>query len=241
MAAAPPAPGNRSRHSRRFRLIRLFSAGLAVFAGIAIVGYVRDLPRQRPSGLLQSLQARQITIDRFVRAERAAAPGMFDARLLNNNRRALAQSFPDATFSDVSLVRVTDGDGWMRALLEYQGLLNIQGESVATHGQMAIYYHPAGMAVVGAACTAEASECRKIDAVLNEAERNLRARLGAADLERVLPESAQCATESVPVPDSDRQSQVRVCVYEPGMQLSFTRFDAAATIASLVAERATAR
>lgn len=241
MAVAPTAPGHRSRHSRRSRLIRLFSAGLAVLAGIAIAGYVRDLSRQRPSRLVESLQARQITIDRFVRAERAAAPGMFDQRLLNNNRRALAQSFPDATFSDVSLVGVSDGDGWMRALLGYQGLLTIQGESVATHGQIAIYYHPGGMAVVGAACTAEASECKKLDAVLSEAERNLRARLGAADLERVLPESAQCTTESVPVPDSDRQSQVRACVYAPGMQLSFTRFDAAATIESLVAERAAVR
>ena len=212
-----------------------------MFAGIAIVGYLRDLPGQRPSGLLESLQARQITIDRFVRAERAAAPGMFDTRLLDNNRRALAQSFPDATFSDVSLAGVTDGDGWMRALLEYRGMMTIQGESVATHGQIATYYHAAGMALVGAACTAGANECRKIDALLIDAERNLRTRLGAADLERVLPESPHCTTESVPVPDSDRQSQVRVCVYEPGMQLSFTRFDAAATIASLVAERATAR
>jgi hypothetical protein len=77
--------------------------------------------------------------------------------------------------------------------------------------------------------------------VLSEAERNLRARLGAADLDRVLPKSAQCTTESVRLPDSDRQSLVRACVYAPGMQVSLTRFDAAATIESLVAERATTR
>lgn len=236
MAADPPTRTRLRQTS--FRAIRLL---VLVLVGLLIARYVSELPRQRPSGLLQSLQARQITIDRFVRAERAAAPGMFDMRLLNNNRRALTQWFPDATFSDVSLVGVTDGDGWMRALLGYQGLMNIQGEPVATHGQIAIYYHPGGVAVVGATCTAEASQCKKIDAGLSEAERNLRARLGAADLERVLPESAQCTTESVPVPDSDRQSQVRACVYAPGMQLSFTRFDAAATIESLVAERATAR
>ena len=56
-----------------------------------------------PSPLITALRTGQITIDRFVRAERAAAPGMFDQRLLRNNERALRESFPDGDFANVSM------------------------------------------------------------------------------------------------------------------------------------------
>src|SRR5215203_3691902 len=45
-------------------------------AVLFVVARVSDLSQERPSPLIASLRARQITIDRFVRAERAAAPGM---------------------------------------------------------------------------------------------------------------------------------------------------------------------
>ena len=223
------------RHTRAWvRAIRLV---VFLVLGLAIARYVRDRPRDEPAGLLQSLRAGQITIDRFVRAERAAAPAMFDRTLLESNERALKQSFPESTFSDVSLAGVTDGDGFMRAYLTYQGSLQLQGESVATRVQMAIYYHAAGMAVIAAACTAGEKECLKIEPLLADAEQRLRRRMAASDLDAVLPDAKTCATETIPVPNTFRQSQVRVCVYAPGMQLSLTRFDAASTIESIVADR----
>ena len=218
----------------RWRAVRLV---VFLIVGLAIARYVRDRPRDEPAGLLQSLRNGQITIDRFVRAERAAAPAMFDRTLLESNERALQQSFPESTFSNVSVAGVTDGDGFMRAHLTYQGSLQLQGEPVATRGQMAIYYHAAGMAVIAAACTAGEKQCLKIEPLLADAEQRLRRRMAASDLDAVLPEATRCTTETLPVPNTDRRSQVRVCGYEPGLQLSLTRFDAATTIESLTAER----
>src|SRR5688500_13748946 len=59
--------------------IWLALALLFVFARIG------EVSQDQPSSLIAALAGRQITIDRFVRAERAAAPGLFDQRLLRNN------------------------------------------------------------------------------------------------------------------------------------------------------------
>jgi hypothetical protein len=212
--------------------IWLALAALLVFAG------VRDVTRERPSSLIASLRGRQITIDRFVRAERAAARGMFDRRLLRSNERALPESFPDGEFSNVSLVAVTDGPDWMRVHMKYQGIFNVQGESVSSAAQIVLYYHRSGMAVITAACTAEPRACVQIEPLLSAAERSLRVRFAATDLDGVLPASGRCSVETLALPDSDVDSQVRACVYAPGIQLTLTRVDADATIRSLLAERA---
>ena len=138
------------------------------------VARIRDVGQERPSPLIASLRARQITIDRFVRAERAAAPGMFDQRLLRSNERALRESFPDGDFAKVSLVDVTEGPDWMRAHMKYRGTFNVQGESITSAAQIVVYYHRTGMAVITAACTTEPRDCAQIEPLLSAAERSLR-------------------------------------------------------------------
>jgi hypothetical protein len=214
-----------------------YGRGLIVLAILLPLGAARRGARERPSALLESLRSGQITIDRFVRAERAAAPGMFDQRILTNHERALRRSFPDGTFSHVRLAGVTDGAGWLRAHITYQGAFSVQGESVRTRGQLVIYYHPAGTAVVGAACTADDDRCDALESQLAAAEPALRARFGAADLDGVLPPAADCSVETIAVSNGEQASEVRACVYAPGLQLTLTRLDAAETIASLIAER----
>lgn len=118
----------------------LLARSLIVLAIVVGVGLAGRQWRNRPSSLIESLRSGQITIDRFVRAERAAAPGMFDRRLLTNNERALRQSFPDGTVSNVRLAGVSEGPGWLRAHVTYQGVLSVQGESARTRGQIVIYY-----------------------------------------------------------------------------------------------------
>jgi len=218
-----------------------YGRGLIVLALVLASGLVHRGVSEPPSSLLESLRTGQITIDRFIRAERAAAPGMFDQRLLTTHERALRQSFPDGTFSDVSVVRVTDGAGWLRAHMSYQAQLHVQNEPVSTSGQMVIYYHRAGTAVIGAACTAEERDCRRIEPLLAAAEQALRTRFDAADLDGVLPESRDCTVEAIAVPNTEHESRVRACVYAPGIQLTLTRLDREDTTASLIAERAAVR
>ena len=218
----------------------LLVRSLIVLAIVVGVGLAGRQWRNRPSSLIESLRTGQITIDRFVRAERAAAPGMFDRRLLTNNERALRASFPGGEFSSVRLAGVTDGPGWLRAHITYQGVLSVQGESVRTRGQIVIYYHPAGTAVIGAACTADDERCDAIEPLLTTAERLLRGRFDAANLDGVLPESRDCSVETIAVPGGEQESQVVACVYAPGIQLTLTRLDAAETIGALIAERSAA-
>ena len=207
-------------------------------AVLFVVARIRDFTEERTSPLIASLLDRRITIDRFVRAERAAAPGMFDQRLLRTNERALRESFPDGDFSDVSLADVTEGPDWMRVHMKYQGTFNMQGGSVASAAQIVLYYHRTGMAVITAACTTEPRDCAQIEPLLSAAERSLKARFAASDLDGVLPASNQCSVETLALPNSEADSLVRACVYAPGIQLTLTRVDADATIRSLIAERA---
>ena len=207
-------------------------------AVLFVASGVRDLAGDRPSALIAALGERQITIDRFVRAERAAAPGLFDQRLLRNNERALRESFPDGEFENVSIADVTDGPDWMRVRMTYQGTFNVQGKSVTSAAQIVLYYHRAGMAVITAACTAEPRDCVQIEPLLAAAEKSLRARFAAPDLDGVLPKARQCSVETLDLPNSDEDSRVRACVYAPGIQLTLTRVDEEATVRSLIAERA---
>ena len=248
-----------------FRLV-MFAMGVVLAAGVALVcrgfrgdwrGFtmwcgkiwlalavlfvaarIRELTGDRPSALIAALGDRQITIDRFVRAERAAAPGMFDQRLLRNNERALRESFPDGEFSNVSIAGVTGGPDWMRVHMTYQGTFNVQGVPVTSAAQIVLYYHRAGMAVITAACTTAPRDCAQIEPLLATAETSLRSRFAASDLDGVLPVSKQCSIETLDLPNSDEDSRVRACVYAPGIQLTLTRVDADATIRSLIAERA---
>jgi hypothetical protein len=208
-----------------------------VLAVLFLASGVRDLGGDRPPALIAALASRQITIDRFVRAERAAASGLFDLRLLRNNERALRESFPDGEFANVSIAGVTDGPDWMRVHMTYQGTFKVQGRPVRSAAQIVLYYHRAGMAVITAACTAPPRDCRQIEPLLSTAEQSLRARFAASDLDGVLPKSRQCSVETLELPNSDEDSQVRACVYAPGIQLTLTRVDADETIRSLIAER----
>ena len=207
-------------------------------AVLFVASRLRDLPGDRPSALIAALGERQITIDRFVRAERAAAPGLFDQRLLRNNERALRESFPDGEFENVSIADVTDGPDWMRVHMTYQGTFKVQGESVTSAAQIVLYYHRVGMVVITAACTTQPRDCAQIEPLLATAETSLRARFAASDLDGVLPESRKCSIETLDLPNSDEDSRVRACVYAPGIQLTLTRVDADTTIRSLIAERA---
>ena len=213
--------------------------GLLAFAALFVIGHIRGIEQSESSSLVTALRSGQITIDRFVRAERAAAPGLFDQRLLRNNERALRESFPNGDFSDVSMVNVTDGSGWMRVHMRYRGVFTLQsGAPIHSNAEIVLYYHRGGMAVITAACTADPSHCGPVEPLLANAERSLRGRFGAPDLDGVLPASAQCSVETIRRPGSQRESRVRACLYSPGIQLTLTRFDAESTIGSLVSERA---
>jgi len=211
--------------------------GQLALAAVLVAVYFRD-PPSSPSSLITALRTGRITIDRFVRAERAAAPAMFDQRLLRNNERALRESLPDGTISGLSVDSVTEGQDWMRVHMTYQGVFTVQGEPVTSAAQIVLYYHRAGTAVIAAACTTEPRDCVQIEPLLASAERSLRARFAATDLDGVLPASQQCSVETLGRPNRQADSRVLACVYSPGIQLTLTRVDAAATIRSLIAERA---
>jgi hypothetical protein len=210
--------------------------GQLALAALFVAVYFRDL-RTSPSSLITALRTGRITIDRFVRAERAAAPGMFDQRLLRNNERSLRESLPDSTISGLSVDSVTEGQDWMRVHMTYQGIFTVQGESVTSAAQIVLYYHRAGTAVITAACTTEPRDCAQIEPLLAAAERSLRARFATTDLDGVLPASQQCSVETLGLPNRQADSRVLACVYSPGIQLTLTRVDAEATIRSLIAER----
>ena len=188
-----------------FRGVRGDWRGFTIWCGriwlalavLFVVARIRDVAQDRPSSLIAALRAGQITIDRFVRAERAAAPGLFDQQLLRNNERALRESFPDGDFPNVSLVDVTDGPDWMRVHMKYQGTFKVQGELVTSATQIVLYYHRSGMAVITAACTTAPRDCAQIEPLLSAAERSLRARFAATDLDGVLPASGQCSVETL--------------------------------------------
>jgi hypothetical protein len=210
--------------------------GQLALAALFVAVYFRDL-QSSPSSLLTALRTGRITIDRFVRAERAAAPGMFDQRLLRNNERGLRESLPDGTISGLSVDNVTEGQDWMRVHMTYQGLFTVRGEPVTSVAQIVMYYHRAGTAVIAAACTTAPRDCAQIEPLLASAERSLRARFAATDLDGVLPASRQCSVETVDLPNRQTESRLLACVYSPGIQLTLSRVDADATIRSLIAER----
>lgn len=189
-----------------------------------------------PPTLVESLKAGRLTIDRFLRAERAAAPAMFDQRLLMRHDSALRASHPG--LSNVALAEVTEADAWMRAHMTYGAASDVQEKSVRTTGHIVIYYHSAGMAVLGAVCSADDNACQPLAGLLTAAEQALRRRLGSSALDGVLPESEACSTEAIRLPNTDQYSDVRFCAYGSAIQLTLTRLGSAATIESLVAERA---
>ena len=209
--------------------------GLLILTSLVLVGHVRRAMNDSPPALVESLKAGRLTIDRFLRAERAAAPAMFDQRLLMRHESALRASVPG--LSNVALVEVTDSDAWIRAHMTYAAAPDVQEKSVRTTGHIVIYYHSAGMAALGAVCSADDSDCQPFASLLTTAEQALRGRLGSSDLVGVLPESEACSTEAAPLPNTDRYSDVHVCAYGSGIQLTLTRLGTAATIESLVAER----
>jgi len=214
--------------------------GLLVLTGLTLVGHVRRATNDEPSGLLGSLKNGRVTIDRFLLAERAVSPAVFDQALLRRHERGLRESVTDRKLSDVSLAGVTSGDGWMRAHMTYDAAYEESGIAVNTKGHIVLYYHSRGSAIVGGECVLPAG-CEKAGALVAKAEEALRRQLHAPDLDGVLPESDGCSTESVTMPAATTQVQVRTCAYDEDVQLTFTRFDASTTVASLIAERTAGR
>ena len=214
--------------------------GLLVLAALLVVGQIRRALSEKPSGLLESLRAGRVTIDRFVRAERAGAPGVFDLALRRRHERGLQQSLGDARVSDVSLVGVSDGDGWMRAHMTYNAVFDPNGAAVATKGQIVLYYHSGGAAIIGGVCIV-AEGCTGTDSVVAEADQALQRQLKSADLDGILPEAGICSIEPMALPNTTRGGQMMRCEYERGVELTFARLDAQTTVESLIAERTPAR
>ena len=214
--------------------------GLLVLTGLTLVGHVRRATNDEPSGLLGSLKNGRVTIDRFLRAERAVSPAVFDQALLRRHERGLRESVTDRKLSNVSLVDVTEGDGWIRAHMTYGAAYDESGLGVNIKGHIVLYYHSRGSAIVGGECVLPAG-CQRAESLVAKAEMALRRQLHAPDLDGVLPDSEACSTDSVTVPAATTQLQVRRCAYEEDLQLTFTRFDAPTTVASLIAERTSVR
>jgi hypothetical protein len=209
--------------------------GLLVLTSLLFIGHVRRAMNDSPPTLLESLKAGRLTIDRFLRAERAAAPAMFDQRLLMKYESGLRVSLPGV--SNVALAEVTDADAWMRAHMTYGAAPDGPKKSVRTTGHVVIYYHPAGMVVLGSVCSADDNICQPVAGLLTAAEQALRRRLTSSDLDGVLPESEACSTEATRLPNTDQYLDVRHCAYGSAIHLTLTRLGSAATIESLVAER----
>ena len=152
----------------------------------------------------------------------------------------MQQALPDAKLSDLSLVGVTDGDGWMRVHMTYDAVFDPVGAAIATKGHIVLYYHSRGSAIVGGVCVVTEG-CTSADALVATADQALRRRLNSEDLDHILPESADCSTEPVKVPNTTRETQLRTCAYDQGIQLTFTRLDGPTTVESLIAERTPAR
>ena len=209
--------------------------GLLVLTGLLAVGLARDFLRERPSARIESLKSGDMTISAFMRAERAANPARFDAQILDVHERILKRSFPG--LRNVALSGVIASNAWMRTHATFATAPGVPNDSVSTKGHLVIYYHPAGMAVLAAACSAEDEDCQPLGGLLTTADDALRTRLASSDVEGVLPDSGSCSTQAVPTPNRDRQTTVRVCAYPPVIQLTFGRIERTETIDSLVSMR----
>jgi hypothetical protein len=206
--------------------------GLLVLAGFAAVGVARRTVHDSTPPLLASLKTGEVSIHGFLRAERAAAPALFDQRLLTRHGQALKQFVPG--ISDVSLAGVTDNDDWVRAHITYAATLEKSATSAKAH--MVVYYHASGMAAIGAMCPPD-EDCQPLEGLLNTAEQGLRTHLRESGLHDVLPQSGACSIEAFQPAHSPRRTDVRACAYDSGIQLTLTRLGAADTIDALIAER----
>ena len=212
--------------------------GLLVLTSVLILGHVRRA-MENPDRGLEPLKDGRVSIPAFLRGERAAAPMMFDHRLVKGLERGMG-AFAGATVSNMTLVSVTDEPKWLRTHVSYDSVFKSEGESIPARGHIVLYYHLTGTAVLGAVCLAADRKCAGMDKLLSEADTSVKSRLGSTEIEGILPESALCSAEPIDRPDGKR-SLVQTCEYEPDLHLTFMRFDAAATIESLVAERALVR
>ena len=68
---------------------RFCGNGLLIVGGVSLAGLAVRSPARRPAPLVESLRAGSITIDAFLRAERAAAPRAFDVRFAGQREREL--------------------------------------------------------------------------------------------------------------------------------------------------------
>ena len=209
--------------------------GLAIVTAVAVAGIVLRRPPPPASALVQALRAGRITIDAFLRAERAAAPRLFDARFLTQRERGLRSS--GVNVSNLELINVTDGSWWVRTRIGFAAPVPKQPDAGTARWRQVVYYHTRGAAVLGSICSQAATDCAGLNGILDTADQNLRDRVAAGDLDYVLPENGSCTTESMPVPGGSDYSRVRACYYGPGRVLTLMRLDSASTITDLLADR----
>jgi hypothetical protein len=210
---------------------RFCGNGLLIFAGMALAGLVlRGRPPRAPA-LVDSLRTGTITIDGFLRAQRAAAPRAFDLKFVGQRTRDLRASGLDP--KNVELLEVTDGSWWMRTKLGFMTPLPQQPGTEPARWRQIVFYHARGAAVLVSICSKPATDCSGLDRTLDTADRNLRERVAAGDLDYVLPEDGYCTIETVNAQGVPGQARVRACNYGPGLVMTFMRLDSATTIADL--------
>ena len=208
-----------------------YGKALLVLSGMSFAGYLRTVPPRAPS-LDDALTTRRITIDGYMRAQRAAAPLKFELDFVRVYERALRDSAPGASFSNIALAGIAEGHGWLRGGLTYNAVLTDDGEDVPARGTLVIYFHAKGLAVVRGLCSGADDGCEDLDTLLSAAEATLRTRLHDETVEDVLPEPGLCTTDATDA-DPSNQSMIRTCVYDRGIELNFTRLEADRAISSL--------
>ena len=77
--------------------------------------------------------------------------------------------------------------------------------------------------------------CANLSAFVDLAEQDLLLRLSATGVGEVLPESTECSIESILNNVTGLTSEVYSCWYDPGISLSFVRFDISETVRGIQA------
>lgn len=232
---ALPAHTLRGRKGDWRRFTIWYGKTLLALAGMSIAGQLQRM-EQGQSSLDVALQTGRITIDGYMRAQRAAAPVKFESDFIRNYEQALKAAEPEVTFSNITLAGVTEGDGWLRTLLTYDAVPAEDDHTVKTSGRIAVYYHARGMAIVKGWCAVAEEGCAEIDTLMATAEGALRLHLNGSGVDGVLPEPGLCSTDAIDGDQAADDSLSRTCSYDQGVELTFARVAAAATIDGLSPE-----
>jgi hypothetical protein len=237
--AVLPAYVMRGRHGDRRGYYHWCAVGAVLMAGLLVISNIgnaaqsrRTLQEKKNSAdrRYEALKSGSITIDEFIRVGRASDPSGFDRGFVEAAEAKIRTELTGGTLSNVRLMGITEKSEWVKGHIGYEGILAPNDGGDPMNGQLIIYYHRDGLAVIESACLTAEGDCGAIRPLVESAESELVAHLQSTGILGVLPASEQCSIDKTAVPNSTRTVDARTCLYPPHMVLSFGRVGAADTI-----------